>query len=306
MRDRLLLQAPAKLNLALSVGGPDADGMHPIAGWIVTEDLHDDLELVKLPTGTPSRYAVIWHDEARRRSEIDWSMSKDLAARAHQAVERAVGRSLSIQGRVEKRIPVGGGLGGGSADAAAMLHGVNRLFDLGLSVDDLATIAEPLGSDVPFLVHGGSAIVGGLGERIEHTTPPESLHAVLVFPEVSCLTGPVYRRFDEMRPDARVDEDRVREIATTPIQPDRPFNDLADIAGDLHPSLAELRSSLGEAIGGPMHVSGSGSTLFTLVGDEVTAELVAESIETRFEVPAIPVRPSEGVVAGEVVRGEGD
>ena len=79
-----------------------------------------------------------------------------------------------------------------------------------------------------------------------------------------------------MRPDARVDEDRVREIATTPIQPDRPFNDLAEIAGDLHPALADLRSSLGEAIGGPMHVSGSGSTLFALVDDEVTARLVEE------------------------------
>ena len=304
MRERLLLQAPAKLNLALSVGGPAADGMHPIAGWMVTVNLHDDLELVRLPTGTPSRYAVIWHDDARRRSEIDWSMSKDLAAQAHQALERSVGRSLSVQGRVEKRIPVGGGLGGGSADAAAMLHGINRLFDLGLSTKDLATIAEPLGSDVPFLVHGGSGIVTGLGERIESVACPEPFHAVLVLPELSCPTGPVYRRFDEMRSDARVDEARVREIATTPILPDRPFNDLADIACDLHPELATLRSSLAEAIGGPMHVSGSGSTLFTLVEDEETAGLVAESIESRFEVPAIPVRATDGVACGEVLRGE--
>lgn len=304
MRDRLLVQAPAKLNLALSVGGPDADGMHPIAGWMVTVDLHDDLDLVRLPTGYPSRYAVIWHEEARRPSAIDWSMSKDLAARAHQALERAVGRSLSVQSRIEKRIPVGGGLGGGSADAAAMLHGVNRLFDLGLSVDELAEIAEPLGSDVPFLVHGGSAIVSGFGERIERTPSPEALHAVLVLPSVSCPTGPVYRRFDEMRPEARVDEARVREIARGALAADRPFNDLADVACDLHDELAELRSGLSEAIGGPIHVSGSGSTLFAVIDDDVTAGLLAESIETRFEVPAIAVRASGGAIVGDVVLGE--
>ena len=304
MRDRLLVQAPAKLNLALSVGGPDADGMHPISGWMITVDLHDDLELTRLPTGYPSRYAIVWHDEARRPTEIDWSVSKDLAARAHHELETAVGRGLSVQARVEKRIPIGGGLGGGSADAAAMLHGLNRLFDLGLSTDELATIAEPLGSDVPFLVHGGSAIVAGLGERIERVAAPEPFHAVLILPAISCPTGPVYRRFDELRSDARVDDDRVRTVATGRLTADRPFNDLADVACDLHPMLDELRAGLMEAIGSPVHVSGSGSTLFTMVDDDITAGLLAESIESRFETPAIPVRGCGGVVAGEVVTGD--
>lgn len=296
MPERLRVQAPAKLNLALSVGGPDADGMHPIAGWMATVGLHDDLDLVRLTHGYPSRYAIIWHEEARRRSEIDWSISRDLAARAHLALERAVGRALSIQARVEKRIPVGGGLGGGSADAAAMLHGLNHLFELGLSVDELATISEPLGSDVPFLVHGGSGLVSGLGERIERLAPPESLHAVLVLPETSCPTGPVYRRFDELQPDARVDEARVRAIASGPLAPDAPFNDLADVACDLHPDLGEVRTRLAAELGMPIHVSGSGSTLFALVESDVTAGLIAEAVESRFSLPAIPV----GLAAGAV------
>jgi 4-diphosphocytidyl-2-C-methyl-D-erythritol kinase len=302
MRDRIHVQAPAKLNLALSVGAPGADGMHPIAGWMATVDLHDDLELVRLPVGYPSRYAIIWHDEARRTSDIDWSIRRDLGARAHDALERHVGRGLSVQAKFEKRIPIGGGLGGGSADAAAMLHGLNRLFDLGLPVDELATIAEPLGSDVPFLVHGGSAIVTGLGERIERLPSPEALHAVLVLPKISCGTGPVYRTFDELRPDARVDEARVRSVSVAAITTSSPFNDLAEPACHLHPELGQLRAELADAVGMPVHVSGSGSTLFVVVDSELTANLIAETVETRFELPAISVRASEGTLTGDTVR----
>jgi 4-diphosphocytidyl-2-C-methyl-D-erythritol kinase len=306
MRDRIHVQAPAKLNLALSVGAPGADGMHPISGWMATVDLHDDLELVRLPTGYPSRYAIIWHEEARRPSDIDWSISRDLAARAHQALERRIGRGLSVQAKIAKRIPVGGGLGGGSADAAAMLHGLNRLFDLGLSPDELADIAAPLGSDLPFLVHGGSAIVSGLGERIEHLPEPAALHAVLILPAISCPTGPVYGRFDDLRPDARVDAVRVRTLAASGPNPDSPFNDLAEAACDLHPELADLRASLTDAVGLPIHVSGSGSTLFLVAEDELTGGLLAETIESRFDLPAIPVRASGGARVGEIIRGTGD
>ncbi len=302
MRDRIHVQAPAKLNLALSVGAPGADGMHPIAGWMATVDLHDDLELVRLPVGYPSRYAIIWHEEARRTSDIDWSITKDLAVRAHQVLERHVGRGLSVQAKLEKRIPVGGGLGGGSADAAAMLHGLNRLFELGLSVDELASIAEPLGSDVPFLVHGGSAIVAGLGERIERLPAIGSLDAVLVLPDISCPTGPVYRCFDELRPDARVDDRRVRGLPVSGLTPDGPFNDLAEAACHLHPELGRLRTELTSAVGTPVHVSGSGSTLFLIADSELTAGLMAETIDSTFGLPAIPVRASGGARVGDVIR----
>ncbi len=304
MRDRIHVQSPAKLNLALSVGAPGTEGLHPIAGWMATVDLHDDLDLVRLPEGSFSRFAIIWHPEARRTSDIDWSISKDLAVRAHQALELRIGRSLPVQAKLEKRIPVGGGLGGGSADAAAMLHGVNRLFDLGLSVQDLASIAATLGSDVPFLVHGGSALVTGLGERIEHLPMPDDLHAVLILPGILCGTGPVYGVFDDLRPDAQVDEARVRAVSSSRLTPTSPFNDLADPACHLHPGLGSLRTELADAVELPVHVSGSGSTLFVTVEDELTASLVAETIEARFELPAIAVRGSEGARIGEIVRAD--
>ncbi len=294
MRDRIEIRGPSKLNLGLSVGGV-VDGMHPIAGWMVTVDLFDDLQLTRLPVGDPSRYAVIWHDEAKRRTDIDWSISRDLTLRAHQALEIAIDRRLPVQAKVEKRIPVGGGLGGGSSDAAAMLHGLNHLFELELSTEELADIAVPLGSDVPFLVHGGSAIVHGLGQEIEAGAMPEDLHAVLVLPDVSCPTGPVFGGFDRLRPEATTDLERIRALTTGRVDPDAIFNDLAASAYDLHPELADARDAVAAVVDRPVHLSGSGSTLFVLFDDRFQAELLAGAITERTDLPALVTQPVSGV-----------
>ena len=302
MRPKIQARGPAKLNLALSVAAPQADGMHPIASWMMTVDLFDDLELVRLPIGYPSRYAITWHEDALRKTDIDWSVSKDLTVLAHNALEQAVGRALAVQARVQKRIPVGGGLGGGSADAAAMLHGLNRLFELGLSSEDLAAIGGPLGSDIAFQVHGGAGVVAGLGERIELIPPPSSLHAVLMFPETVCPTGPVYRRFDDLQPNAQADEDRVRRLATRPLQRDSPFNDLAAAALDLHPNLQGDIDRIRPIVERPIHVSGSGSTLFTLCDDSLQADLLAAVVSEQLQIPAIAVQTAPGLNLGEVER----
>jgi 4-diphosphocytidyl-2-C-methyl-D-erythritol kinase len=174
MSTAVRILAPAKVNLALAVGPPGSGGMHPISSWMLAVNLCDELLVTRLPDDRLSRYAILWHDEAPRRSDIDWSITRDLAVRAHHALEAHVGRRLPVQLRMDKRIPVGGGLGGGSADAAAMLRAVDALFELGLPDGDLEAIAATLGSDVPFLLHGGSAIVGGLGEQLErHAAAPD-------------------------------------------------------------------------------------------------------------------------------------
>lgn len=303
MRERIRARGAAKLNLALSVGGPDAEGMHPISGWMATVDLFDDLEIVRLPIGHPSRYAVLWHEEARRVSDIDWSISKDLAANAHRGLEKAVGRALSIQAKIEKRIPVGGGLGGGSADAAAMLHGVNALFDLGLTTPELAEISAPLGSDIPFLVHGGAAVVGGLGERIDSVPPPTDLHLVLIFPETACPTGPVYRRLDELRPHWDVADATVRALAAGEPEATSLFNDLVEPAVDLHPDLLADRDRIATIAESPVHLSGSGSTFFVLARGSFEADLLAGAISERTGMPAIAASAAPGVEIGEIDRG---
>jgi 4-diphosphocytidyl-2-C-methyl-D-erythritol kinase len=281
--------APAKLNLALSVGPPGPDRMHPICSWMVTIDLVDELDLIALPPGSLSRYAILWHRDAKRRTDIDWSIHSDLAVRAHLALERHVGRGLPLQMKLEKRIPVGGGLGGGSSNAAAMLRAVNRLYELDLAQEELAHVGASLGSDVPFLVSGGAGLVEGLGERIERTPPPE-LHAVVVFPPFGCPTGKVYAAFDQRGP-AALNCDRVRQLAARHRPaPHEPFNDLAAPAAAVAPELSAVLQQVGQVAQRPVHVSGSGSTLFVLCDDGGHAQLTADLIEASTSLPAVAVR----------------
>jgi 4-diphosphocytidyl-2-C-methyl-D-erythritol kinase len=286
----VLSSSPAKVNLALSVSPPNGAGMHEIASWMVTTSFADTLEVKRLAADRPSRFSIDWHDDARRRTDIDWPIRKDLAVRAHALLEQKLGCTLPIQLRLQKRIPVGGGLGGGSSNAAAMLRALDALFDLRLRAEYLETVSRELGSDVPFLVRGGSALVEGTGERLARVAVPE-VHLVLVFPAVACPTGPVYQTFDRMRPDARLDAPRVRAVLDAAdagaLRPDMPFNDLADAACAIAPELSALRARLAAIAESPVHVSGSGSTLFIVCDSAIHAEALAGAIEMKAGVPAI-------------------
>jgi 4-diphosphocytidyl-2-C-methyl-D-erythritol kinase len=291
MRPSITLQSPAKLNLALSVGPPrEVDGLHPICSWMTTIDLHDELVVTRLENDRFSRYAILWHADAKRRTDIDWPITRDLAVRAHLALESHVGDRLPVQMKLEKRIPVGGGLGGGSSNAAAMLRAVNELFALGLSRETLASIAAALGSDVPFFLSGGSAIVEGTGESIEiHEAMPD-LHAVVVFPPFACPTGLVYRAYDDLGPVA-LDAGRVRALAgERPVRAAALFNDLAAPAARIAPDLSRVLRDVGDLAERPAHVTGSGSTVFVVCDDALHAAALARAIESRWSMPAIAVR----------------
>ncbi len=290
------MHAPAKLNLALSVGAPcetsgaHRSSMHPLSSWMVTVDLVDDLHLERLAPTSASLFATIWHAQALRPSDIDWDLSVDLVHRAHDRLEQFVGKSLPVKSRVEKRIPVGGGLGGGSSDAAAMLRGLNELFALNLPVSDLEHIASTLGSDIPFLVRGGSALVGGFGEQIESLGQPPALNAVLFFPGVPCPTGAVYGAFDRITPSALLRQQCVRDLAgRRTISPSDPFNDLAHAAVHVAPSIADDIDEISALSDLPVHVCGSGSSLFVLCSDPAHAQALASTASTRLAIPAVAV-----------------
>lgn len=281
-RATLALRAPAKVNLALAVGPPRAsDGFHPICSWMTTLSLADDLDLVRLEDDRLSRFAIVWADDAPRPSPIDWPISKDLAVRAHALLETEAGRTLPLQMKLSKRVPVGGGLGGGSSDAAAMLVGVRALFSLGISDARLRELAMTLGSDVGFFLaddvgtdegppanRGKAAIVEGFGERLT-AVPAHSAHFVLLFPEFGCPTGPVYKAFDALAPGA-LREREVHTLARAPrIDPHGLFNDLAAAAETVVPGLGPIRTRAAEVAGCPVHLTGSGSTMF-VVGDSAS------------------------------------
>jgi hypothetical protein len=123
MDDDLLVHAPAKLNLALSVGAPRPDGLHPLSSWMVTLGWGDSIYLRRRDPGSSSLFANVWAADAPHTPDLDWPLRSDLAWKAHAAIERAVGRQLPVRVRVEKRIPVGGGLGGGGQGDSAEAKG---------------------------------------------------------------------------------------------------------------------------------------------------------------------------------------
>lgn len=290
-RPSVTVEARAKVNLALAVGPPRAkDGYHPIASWMARIDLADELVVTRLDEGDLSRYAIIWHPEAVRTSPIDWSVTKDLSVRAHQALVELVGRDLPVQLRLSKRIPVGGGLAGGSADAAAMLLALNQLFELGLTTEDLTPIAAKLGSDVAYCLHDGPAYVDDFGALVEPTTPVRT-DLVVIFPEFACPTGAVYTAFDAALPPVYRDAE-VRAMAERgEVDPGALFNDLADPACAVAPGLHTVRERIAAAASLPAHVSGSGSTVFVVCPEgRAQADWVSDAIEDEIDgVVALPV-----------------
>lgn len=269
--------ACAKINLALSVGPPQPPrGYHPIASWFVPIALCDDLSVTPLPPHTASRFTIAWAVDAPKPTPIDWPVEKDLVFRAHALLEQAAGRPLPVAVELRKRIPVGGGLGGGSSDAAAMFRAGNRVFALGLSRDELAAMAMTLGSDIAYFLDADErgelrptsrpAMVTGLGERIERTATVRG-SVLLLAPPFGCPTGAVYRAYD--RSPRPLQAERVRALIAAAERADAVpsgelFNDLAEPACIAEPRLAEVLDRLRRGLGVPVHVTGSGSTMFVV------------------------------------------
>jgi len=277
MTDAITMNAPAKVNLALSVGSLNDAGMHPIVSRMTTVGYGDDLEVKRLAEDGLSRYAILWHDEATRTSPINWPMTSDLAVRAHRAMEAHAGRALPVQMKLEKRLPVGSGLGGGSSDAAAMLRAVNELFALDLDSAALIDIASGLGSDIPFLICGGTAIISGLGEVVEPLDDTD-MHMVLVMPDYGCATGEVYDAFDELG-GGMLDESHVRNGGV--------FNDLSAAACEVASSLAADMAAISTIAEDHVHLSGSGSAMFVLCDNAEHASALAAAIEKETQLSAV-------------------
>ncbi len=252
--------APAKINLFLRVAEPDSSGFHGLFSWMAGVAFFDEL-MFEL-TGPPGVRLVC----DRRDIPCDAS---NLICRAACAVLREahmdhVGMSIQLK----KRIPIGGGLGGGSSNAAITLLAVSRLCKLGVTGSTLHRIAASLGSDVPFFLRLPSASARGRGEILSVAPTPDALRVLLVFPPMAISTPLAYRTLDLLRPAAPPDtlddidlEAWSRLPALALLQ--QLQNDLERPAWHLLPELASLRQQIQAHLGRPVRMSGSGSTLFT-------------------------------------------
>jgi len=268
------VRVPAKINLYLSVGELRPDGYHDLTTVFHAVDLVDELTI-----GSAQRHTV--------RTEGGLGVptgAKNLAGAAARLLAKRCGVGGPVAIEISKAIPVAGGMAGGSADAAAALVGCAALWGLDLTRDQLSAIAAELGSDVPFVLTGGTAVGTGRGERLSPVLARTPLHWVLALAESGLSTPAVFAELDRLR--AIADPPRIggmQQMLTAlssgdPIQVGAALgNDLQAAAISLQPMLRRtLRAGLAAgALGGV--VSGSGPTVAFLCADAAAAtQLAAE------------------------------
>ena len=253
--------APAKLNLFLHVIGRRADGYHELQTLFQLIDLCDTVVIsvredgqIERPVGPPGVPG-----------------ETDLTVRAARALQSATGTRLGANLEVHKRIPLGGGLGGGSSDAATTLLGLNELWSCGLSVSELAGLARPLGADVPVFVQGSSAWAEGVGERLTPVTLPAKWY-VIVHPGVAVSTREVFQSPELTR--------------NSPLITIRAFfesggrNDCEPVVRAHAPPVAEALEWLARFA--PARLTGTGSCVFSACGSAGDAERLAARVPDRW------------------------
>lgn len=184
---KLLVKAPAKINLSLDVLYKRTDGYHELEMVMTTVDLADRLELELLNDDR-----IVIHSQTRFVPDDDRNLAYKAAKLLKDRFNIKSGASITI----EKNIPVAAGLAGGSSDAAAVLRGMNKLWDLRLTLDELAELGAEIGSDVSFCVYGGTALAKGRGEIITPLPPPPNCWVVLAKPAIGVSTAEVYEHLN--------------------------------------------------------------------------------------------------------------
>ena len=261
MTDETLWPAPAKLNLFLHVTGRRPDGYHELQTVFQLIDLCDTIGIsvredgrIERPDGPPG---------------VD--PEADLTVRAARALQQATGCRLGATLRVRKRIPMGGGLGGGSSDAASVLLGLNEVWGCGLQVDALARLGLPLGADVPVFVRGCSAWGQGVGEDLQPLELPDAWY-VVIHPGVAVGTRDVFQSPELTR--------------NSPVITMRAFfqsggrNDCEPVVRARFPEVAEALDWLGRFA--PARLTGTGSCIFAPCATAIDAERLAARVPDRW------------------------
>jgi len=268
------LSAPAKVNLFLTVGARRPDGLHEIESVMQAVSLFDTVTL------EPSDSFGVSVSPAGAAPEDETNLALR-AARAFASLQPNEGVRIAI----DKRIPVAAGLGGGSADAAATLVGLNKLWDTRVSKKALEKIGAGLGADVPFCVRGGTAAARGAGDNLSVLPCPTAVWWVVGISRASLSTADVYEEFDRLG-GGRVEDpyDVADALARADIErlAGSIRNDLERAALSLAPQIRSGRDSLGAAGALGVILAGSGPTWLGLARDEVHARAVADAATGDF------------------------
>lgn len=279
--ERMVILASAKLNLTLEVGPRQDDGYHPIASVMVPLSLVDEIELSKAPAGQ----ITLEVEMAESLGDVIDCGEQNLAWRAAELLrsegEKRGFEPAGVHIRLKKHIPVAAGLGGGSADAAAVLVGLTRLWGWELDLNELAHIGVRLGADIPFCVYARPALVEGIGDRCTPLSGVPLLPLVLVNLRKPLTAAEVYQSFDELggperRPGRRT-VDMIQALHSGDFERIAAalYNDLEPAAQRLLPDIAIVQEAMRSAGALGCLVAGSGPTVFGLAADEAHAQTIA-------------------------------
>ena len=264
--DQFTLSAPAKINLFLHVTGRRADGYHSLQTVFQLLSLADQLEFQAAET-----LRVVC-------DEMQIEAQQNLVYKAAKLLQDYTGTTSGCEITINKRIPTGAGLGGGSSNAATALHGLNLYWQLGLDADQLAELGSQLGADVPVFVHGCAAWAEGIGDQLTAVTLPE-FDYVVIFPGVSTSTAEVFQHPDLTR------DTRMSTIARFLTQRSDGWfekNDCESVACEINPAIAEALRFLNQW--GTARMSGSGSSVFVKVESGQDAARIESASPSNWSV----------------------
>jgi 4-diphosphocytidyl-2-C-methyl-D-erythritol kinase len=261
---------PAKVNLQLSVGPLGSDGFHEVTTVFQAISLFDDVTVATAPDGDGINISISGQTSSGVPAD-----SSNLAVKAAELMIKNYDLPADLIIKLKKEIPVAGGMAGGSADAAGVIVGLDSLFELGLSRDEMEIVGSKIGSDVPFSICGGVAIGTGRGDQITPALSKGSYNWVLALSGQGLSTPSVYQECDRLRAGLDIAAPQTSDALMQSLLAADPKavglalqNDLQSAACSLRPALT-LVLDVGEEYGAlGAIVSGSGPTVAFLVGDE--------------------------------------
>ncbi|OIJ14469.1 4-(cytidine 5'-diphospho)-2-C-methyl-D-erythritol kinase [Anaerobacillus arseniciselenatis] len=258
---KISLKAPAKINLSLDVLHKREDGFHEVEMIMTTVDLADRIELTRL-------------EENRIKVDVSEGFvpndHRNLAYQAAKLLKDRYNVSEGVLIHIRKNIPVSAGLAGGSSDAAATLRGLNELWNLQLSIDELASLGAQIGSDVSFCVYGGTALATGRGEKIKHISAPPPCWVILAKPPIGVSTAEVYRNLKL----EHLKHPNINQMISAIDNADYPLicselgNVLETVTFKLYPQVQRIKEQMIRFGADGVLMSGSGPTVFGLVKHE--------------------------------------
>ena len=258
MNQPLILQCPAKLNLTLEVLFKKSNGMHEISSHFQLIDLFDQVTIQK----TDNQFSSV-----RTNALVNIDNENNIAFKAIEALSKLMNQDICCDIFIEKNIPMGGGLGGGSSNAAAVLIGINILFALKLNIDELMRIGSKIGADVPFFIFGRTALAKGIGDKLEETKC-ESKKFLVIAPNIHSSTKDMFLKWDSLN-----EQMMLRSIPKNE-------NSFLKIFLEQEPEVREIYEELSEIT--PLRLSGTGSTFFCTYNEEVEIEKTLKKIPTKW------------------------